>query len=1293
MRTLLNAFFCLIFGVALFSLFSSTAQAATYHICSSGCDYTSINTAFGFASPGDTFIVDGAGPTAYDPTTESFNIIFPDGGATIECTGGATIEQTTPDGNNFIYLKSNSIINNCNLSNIILGSYANSGTAPDGIQITNNTFNENATSTIAFSQGGTNFIIQNNQYIGEAWLQTTSTDGLIQNNLFKTNGHSFGGGIIFNTSASSSNISIIGNTFYNDTSSYGGTNFLSINGENITFATNTIRYLTEPTSGMIAGSLSFSASGTHNYIGGNFIDSPGSRGSSCGGVISVYPYQSNGDWHSTVTIAHNTIRVRGNCVNGIPIRYSDIGMGVLTVVGLNIHYNLIDNETVSSTIDAPAIEIRGEPANSITLTHDYNGAYKFSSILKKAINGVGMATDNDVHGRTSNPFLAINDLISSNDQLTAPFSEYLDVNGTLDIGATNIARRNTTNINSSGPINYVSIDATSTADIPHYIRTGDSVTIAAGTYPSLTLGSDVATSTITITGAGATTTFINANENDNAVTLNNLTSSTLSNFSARNASSTGSTQYSATVLSGHIGSANYNEAILPIGLSANSNIYFYGSSDCDQSIPLASDGGDITVATLGGTTGFHAAFVNLMGSHATFLFASSVFADETAVDAFLSGVCGVPATIDGFADNIFTTDGATYSYDNSSLVSSGATLAPGVTDPPSITNDTPVFSAIKFAGATNNVSVSNVSTTQSSYGVWFTGTTHDNTVSNSSLSSMTLADIFAESNATNTVDNTSFSRTSSIVNGSSTVLVKFRLRGQALRASNDAALIPTTMVATDASGVETSLGTTGAGGYTPYVSLPAYTITSASDALTHGGYNAYSLAASSTNYATTSTEVTLASVNQLQILRLISSIAPTAPSSATISPIGSSTGTLSWDDNSSDELGFGIDLINLSTGETFPGSSFTTSSDVTSYTFTGLIPNQQYRARVHALGESFNSAYSTSSVVRTLAAQPSAPTISGASQTTATITINSNGNSSSTEYSIYNETLGNYLDGSGAASTVAIWQTTSTWSTVTASSLSCGTSYSFSIDARNADAVVSATSTAGSASTSACPVVSGGGSGGGGGGGGNYLPPATIFNIPATSTPITPPVTAPAPSPVIIIPTAPPTTLPLPSVPASEGARTNISSNARSFGISLSESQLEGLARFVDHGTTPETIALGSGERLAMLRDLFDTLRRAPSITDLERNASGQLPLSRNLAQERLQLPRVRQTFRSIYGHDPNFKNANENLAWNTLMYRIRFPRNLSAEREGAQTYRQLFRGTPQDPFQWATVRALGYIE
>lgn len=152
--------------------------------------------------------------------------------------------------------------------------------------------------------------------------------------------------------------------------------------------------------------------------------------------------------------------------------------------------------------------------------------------------------------------------------------------------------------------------------------------------------------------------------------------------------------------------------------------------------------------------------------------------------------------------------------------------------------------------------------------------------------------------------------------------------------------------------------------------------------------------------------------------------------------------------------------------------------------------------------------------------------------------------------------------------------------------------------------------------------------------------------------------------------------------------------DAKEFKVPLTDEQNLVLANFVTYGISEQTRILGSGERRALVRDALQTMKTGKiSPTDLERLARGLKPIYRNKAAEVAQLPRIRQTFVSIYGHPPNFKDPTEDLAWNTLMYRIRFPRDLTAEKEGIQEFKKTFKKNPSDPFQWAVVRVLGYVK
>lgn len=246
----------------------------------------------------------------------------------------------------------------------------------------------------------------------------------------------------------------------------------------------------------------------------------------------------------------------------------------------------------------------------------------------------------------------------------------------------------------------------------------------------------------------------------------------------------------------------------------------------------------------------------------------------------------------------------------------------------------------------------------------------------------------------------------------------------------------------------------------------------------------------------------------------------------------------------------------------------------------------------------------------------------------------------------------------------------------------------------------------------------GGGGGGGGGAAGSALPISTLSPTPA-------PAQSPSkvPPPVIIVlpqpgeaPTAPPVLLPnqaviailnpsdvVSLVQATNGGRnieaegknlTLVQKDAKEFAVPLKNTNALTLTNFITYGISDRTRALGEGERRALVRDALETMKTSViATTDLERLARGMVPEYRNLTVERKQLPRVRSTFKALYGRDPNFKSTEENLAWNTLMYRIRFERNLTAERKGIVAFQKTFKKKPEQPFQWATVRVMGYIQ
>lgn len=1274
-KTILTLF---IIGVGFISV--PRVEAATKTICGTGggCNYETLTAAFE-DSPGvgDVFQIQGGEvtPFPYSSASESWPISFPNTTTTVECVGGAVIGQPMIGSEKRLYLSTGSTIQNCTFGHVQLTSTPSDGSvSPNGIVIQDNVFSTTVSSTIDLSSAGAvHFLIQGNSNINFLGI-ASSTDGIIQNNTFYGNQAGHAGGIILESSDTTSHLQFIGNTFTNYSPNIlGSIRLLSLGGLDQTFASNTIRYAVDfPVEESPESSLKMTAAGT-NYLGGNFIDSP--NGSSVCSAVAIYTVSGQA-WSGEYTISHNTIRRRPYCSHdGTPILYSTLSNRGDVSMAMHLNYNLFYN--ASSTVDdgPAALFIRGA-LTSLTVSNSYNGIYRFGANFISQIPGGGSSSiTTDATTIYADPVLRLSDADTSNDLEVAPFSSYLDIVGSRDIGATNAARRNTISLDAEGVIDYSTVDATTTLAVGSFLRTGDTLTLASGVYPGFSINSAYATSSMTIQGAGASTILEGGVELD-ALTLSNVSSSHIANLVVRNASGVGSASYTATKVLARFGGTNYDEGFEMAGVNPSELAVFTNSSSCGSGpefTPVAADGDVITAATFGGTTAFHLAALQIMGSHFSVLLPDAQFANQAALETFLSGACGLPSeafTVDAFADNLFTVSGGEYAYDSSSLLSSGMTLVSGVTDPPAITHVVGAgFAGIKFSGNSNNNTVSGVISSNNGYGVRFVSTGDSyNTISDSVFSGNTYYDFIAGGNAYNTLDNDSFTSASSSVSGSGSLLVKYRARIHVTDADGGANLSGVAASSTDAGLTATSFGTTSGDGYTGYLRLPAYVIDAASHSLTNEGYNPYIFrTATLAGYSASSSLATLSSPDQVISIAAFR-VLPAAPTGLSTSLVSTSTIHVSWTDNATNNSVTIFDFANEGVGATFPTAGITELSENAIGTdLVGLQPNGAYRFRVAARNAGGTSAYETSGLYYLLAETPSAPTLDVVSRTSLSIAVSGGENAASTEYAIYSPGLGRYLSAAGALASSSSWQTSSTWATLSISGLTCGTSYTFVAVARNHDGIETATSTSAVATTSACAESGTGGAATGGGG------------VGAVQTFFFPSITQPAPlttsSGVIVV------------VPLVGEAPKTITSSLTTGGSTLAE--------FLRDGTTPASRSLGRGEREAIVRDMQEVLGVPADrllVSDLELVAGGMIPRTRNLVYERSIAPRALATFRTMFGHAPNFRNANENLAWNTLMYRIRFPRDLSAERQGIVAFRRLFRVAPQSPFQWAAVRVLAYI-
>ena len=152
------------------------------------------------------------------------------------------------------------------------------------------------------------------------------------------------------------------------------------------------------------------------------------------------------------------------------------------------------------------------------------------------------------------------------------------------------------------------------------------------------------------------------------------------------------------------------------------------------------------------------------------------------------------------------------------------------------------------------------------------------------------------------------------------------------------------------------------------------------------------------------------------------------------------------------------------------GVTNTTATAVQSGAFsvsvTGLSVNTQYAYNAYATNTA-GTGYGTSSSFWTLANTPTTPTVGSATATTLGVAIGaSDGNPSTTTYAIYCSTASKYVQANGSLSTSAVYQTASTWATVTVTGLTPSTSYAFYTVAQNGAGTATSASSTASASTS-----------------------------------------------------------------------------------------------------------------------------------------------------------------------------------------------------------------------------------
>lgn len=1075
------------FAVSVPRLYESRVPVAkavtTYTVCADDyeCHFTTITTAM--ANPllvaGDIITVGDTYDIASDPT--GFTFATP--GITLDCqNSGAVVGTSTANSVATININSTTTIRNCILSNVLITDSSNDYT---DLTVTGNTFStstgfsseiqlgctagcsDNPTITnntglnrlnFAYANGVDNATITGNTF---DFVSTTNQAIVISGD-----SHLVGSNIMRSWTTDLQNI-----FNFSGGNSSGGLS-------NATIATNTIEFPTTPVTNNSFEKIITFGHTTNTIFTANYVTLPPINFPSAQSFIVIGGNNKNMD----IEFTHNTFSASTN----IKLLNFWVASGVKTYVTSS--YNIFYNSGSSATGTGMTFGWQNDNSN-FTISNDYNGFYNLSNNITDHSSYVSAGANSKV----TDPYFMDDDSDTANNLHPAPFSNYLDANGNIDIGAYGdpaaADRGNSFVIDDDGTIDYSTVHATTTDYLSGMLRNSDTLTFNAGVYNAFSLSS---LSSLTIAGSGADT-YINGTSTASAISLSSVNNSTFRDFVVQNASSTGST-YTATAMNfdyAYNGGAvsTYDETAAfgdPEDPITDGYILLVtGNDGCAVDEQWNTDGYDVTVYV---SDDWHLWLGEVFESKIGILVPDQFYSDSAALEAACAEDVGL--VTHAWVSSIFQYNSGVMTYNSSAVAAAGVTLTSGMTNPPAITRLQPYGFGISIADSATNT-FSNITSTLNIYGTYFAGTSHDNSVSSSVFTANTTGDIYSSATGNNNLKNTSFTNSSCSITGTGDVNVYYKARASINNLAS-AAIEDVGVTFTSADSSVTDTVTTTADGLTPYTDfLLAYVMDSAITTDTsNGGYNDYTMTAAAVSpYVASSTAFTLDTVNESASLTMLAP--PTAPSGIATSTVGATSIVVTWTDNSSgstQESYFLFDYVASSTADAFPGTTSSTIQDATIATTTSLIGNTQYMFRVAAVNSAGTSAYSTISLPQyTDADVPTSLAASANGQTSIIVTWTGN-NGTGTVYDLA------YDDGT------SITATTETNYTVTG--LTAGTNYTFKVRARylSDSSQYSSYSDTASATTQAAAVTTETPSAGSGAGA--SAPPAPPA-APATVSPAT----------------------------------------------------------------------------------------------------------------------------------------------------------------------------------------------
>ncbi|KKT24533.1 MAG: hypothetical protein UW10_C0024G0002 [Candidatus Magasanikbacteria bacterium GW2011_GWA2_43_9] len=985
------------------------SQGDPWTVCASGCDFTTLTATFASTTVGngDYINIDASYATSTETQPIDFNSKT---NLTLDCqNSGATLGDTA-GGASILSLPADSTLQNCTISNMLVSLNAST------LTLSGNTFSTSTTSSVQFGSGTNGATVSNNTGLQRVYTGSTGASNItVSNNTIEAYDPNGDTNVLYFFTAE--NISVTSNTIRSYDSSIKNLVYVDLTTSTL-IQDNVLEYETASSEQFPNGAiyLEDAVSTTVSY---NDIILESSLGIADQANDGIRFYNDTTGRDVDATIEHNSIWMYQDGHTGI--NFFDAAGGTAGNITITANYNIFYNASSTASLGNGFQTSKNNSGSTYTLTNDYNGYYSIGTQIQDNTSD-GFSPSVGSNSITDNPYFKINDASSSNDTELAPFSLYLDANGSTDIGAYSAARGSSFTIDDDCTVDYASCHGTSTSIIAATAATNDTWTLAAGTYSNFAMTTTSRrTGSVTIDGAGASTLISNASASP--IKFTGLDSMTIQDLIVQDATSSASS-YTWTGLSFDYGGTSYNQTL---ALEFPSDGYaILVETDCNVGNLVTfmppTDGNDVTSYLGMGTDNYHIALTTVFGSPVTMIVPSSVAANQAAYEALTD--CITPAA---WVDTAFAQSGGSYTYDSAAFASASITVTSGYTAPPALAQVSSLIAGIQLIDTTNTT-ITNVTSTNNLYGISLEGTAATTVISDSTIANSTQYDIYSDSTNNNTLKNVDFTRASSTISGTGNVDVQFKTRALIQNTSSTPlGGVGLTFTSDDTS--QTYSATTTDTGYTAYSGyLSAFTMTSSSIATNNGGYNPYAVSVSATStYAASSTAFTLDSVDETITVTMIG--APDVPAFSSFTNTTSSI-QAAW--------GAVSEAAYYTVSSTVPGFTSVTTTN-TNISYTGLDPATTYNFQIKSTnGIDLSSAFS--SVTSTITDTPPAldpPTVTDFSNTTTSIQISWSSVSGATYYTV--------------SSTVAGFETVTTTNTnYTYTSLDPATTYYFQTQTRDA---------------------------------------------------------------------------------------------------------------------------------------------------------------------------------------------------------------------------------------------------